>query len=278
MDFGSVFNSILEAISKPFTADHISQTALSVILVIAILAGFKILQLITNSLTRNHLSVQASMLLRKIIRYTGYSVVCLMVFDWLGIDVSGILGAAGIAGIAIGFAAQTSVSNLISGVFLIAEKPFSVGDVLTIGEVSGTVMSIDFLSIKIQTFDNRFVRIPNETIIKSNVVNITRYPIRRLDISITVPYGLDMDRVLRLLQSVASDNTHVLDNPEPFIVIDKFSSSGVDILFGVWFERYDFMGVKNSIHIDILRRFAQENIQIPYPVMDIRVNSHTSAI
>ncbi len=278
MNFGTIFDTIAQTVTAPFKGEALQKTILAVALVLVIIFIFKVTQVVTARLAKGRLSVQSAMLVRKFIRYTGFVVVCLVVFDKLGIDISGLLSAAGIAGIAIGFAAQTSVSNVISGVFLIAEKPFAVGDVLTVGDVAGTVMSIDFLSIKIQTFDNRFVRIPNETIIKSNVVNITRYPIRRLDISITVPYSCEVQKILATLARIATDNIHVLDNPEPYIVVDKFSSSGIDIMFGVWFERYDFMGVKNSIYTDIISVFKEENIVIPYPQMDIHVKSGSSAV
>jgi small-conductance mechanosensitive channel len=270
MNFGTVLDTIVQTLSAPFRGEAIHQTVLAVALILAIGVAFKALQLLAGRLAKGRLSVQSAMLVKKGIRYTGIVIVCLIIFDRLGIDISALLGAAGIAGVAIGFAAQTSVSNVISGIFLIAEKPFAVGDVLTVGDVAGTVMSIDFISIKIQTFDNRFVRIPNETIIKSNVVNITRYPIRRLDIAVTVPCPSDIASILSTLAEIARGNTYVLDNPEPLIVVDKFSPSGIDILFGVWFERHDFIETKNSVYADILRVFGERNIAIASPRLDIR--------
>ena len=76
------------------------------------------------------------------------------------------------------FASQTSVSNIISGIFLISEQPFQVGDLIKVGETKGVVLSIDLLSIKLRTFDNQLVRIPNENLIKNELSNITRFPIR----------------------------------------------------------------------------------------------------
>ena len=113
----------------------------------------------------------------------------------LGVKLTALLGAAGIVGIAVGFASQTSVSNIISGLFLISEKPFAIGDVLKVGGTTGIIQSIDLLSIKIRTFDNLFVRIPNEKILSSEVTNITRFPIRRMDIVFQVDYGQDLARV-----------------------------------------------------------------------------------
>ncbi|MCA9616745.1 MAG: mechanosensitive ion channel, partial [Myxococcales bacterium] len=100
----------------------------------------------------------------------------------LGFDLSVFLGAAGILTVAVGFASQTSASNVISGLFLIGERAFGVGDVIEVGGISGEVLAIDLLSVKVRTFDNLFVRIPNETLVKSNVTNLSRFPLRRIDL------------------------------------------------------------------------------------------------
>ena len=105
----------------------------------------------------------------------------LSIFD---IDLTALLGAAGIAGLTIGVASKNSVGNIISGIFLISEKSFQVGDVVKIKDKTGIVYSIDLLSIKLRTFDNLYVRIPNENIINSDVTTVTRFPIRRMDINI----------------------------------------------------------------------------------------------
>lgn len=242
-------------------------------LVLLVLASFKIVQVIVVRFLKGRVADQNAVFVGRLIRYTAFTVAAMTVFNRLGIDLSALLGAAGIAGIAVGFAAQTSVSNVISGLFLISEKPFQVGDSIQVADVSGIVQSIDFLSVKIQTFDNRFVRVPNETIIKSNVVNVTRYPIRRLDVWLTVSYADDLETVKRILEEVARDNVYVLDNPEPLIVLDKFDASGINILFGLWFEQSDYLSLKNSIMIDVKRRFERDGVTIPLPRLDVRVSN-----
>ena len=151
---------------------------------------------------------QRQMIARKAITYAGFVLVLMAVLAELGVKLTALLGAAGIVGIAVGFASQTSVSNIISGLFLISEKPFAVGDVIRIGGTTGIIQSIDLLSIKIRTFDNLFVRIPNEKILSSEVTNITRFPIRRMDITLQVAYGEDLDRVRALLADVARANRY----------------------------------------------------------------------
>lgn len=238
---------------------------------ILILAFFRILQTIVNKTLRKTMPEPKAQLIRKIIRYTGYVVAVASILQSMGINLSALLGAAGIAGIAIGFAAQTSVSNLISGLFLISERSFQIGDVIKTGDITGIVMSIDLLSVKLQTFDNKFVRIPNESIIKTNVINITRFPIQRLDITVGVSYNSDLKKVIAVLKDIAAKNKYVLDNPEPLILIDKIDASSINILFGVWFEQSKLIELKNSIIIEIQECFAKEGIEIPHSKMDIYI-------
>jgi small-conductance mechanosensitive channel len=182
-----------------------------------------------------------------------------------------LLGAAGIVGIAVGFASQTSVSNIISGLFLISEKPFAMGDVIKIGGTTGIIQSIDLLSIKIRTFDNLFVRIPNEKILSSEVTNITRFPIRRLDVVFQVDYGQDLGRVHDILAEIARANPWCLDEPEPVIVLSEFKDSGIEVLLGLWFSKSDFLQLKNSIMQDVCRRFADEEVRFAHPNRLVRI-------
>ena len=155
----------------------------------------KIASTTTRRLSAKRLSAHHAQLTRRVIFYTILALFAVMALHQLGFDLSVLLGAAGIFSVAIGFASQTAASNLISGLFLIGEKPFAVKDVVKIGNTTGEVLSIDLLSIKLRTFDNLFVRIPNETVMKAEVTTLTRFPIRRLDLSIGVAYKEDIARV-----------------------------------------------------------------------------------
>ena len=221
--------------------------ALRVALIVVVgLAFFRVLGALLGRLLGKRFSEQATMIVRKAVSYAGWVAVLFLVLSELGYDLTVLLGAAGIAGIAIGFASQTSVSNVISGLFLLSEKPFAVGDTISVGDVTGVVLSVDLLSVKIRTFDNRYVRIPNESIIRTQVTNVTRFPIRRMDFAIGVAYREDVARVEGLLRDVARRNPDVLDEPEPFFMFKKFGDSALEIVFGVWFVKTDYVAVWNS--------------------------------
>jgi len=208
---------------------------------------------------------QQGMITGKGIKYFGVMIILLTLFHELGFKLAPLLGAAGILGIAIGFASQTSVSNIISGIFLIVEKPFVVGDVISVGDIQGEILSIDMLSIKLRTFDNRFVRIPNETLIKSPVTNVTYFPIRRADLKISVAYKEDIARVRKVLLELANKNPLCLQEPEPLVIFQEFGDSSINFTFAVWTQRTDFLKLRNSLQDEIKARFDQEGIEIPFP-------------
>ena len=243
-----------------------------------IVVGFPLLFLVSkwvHKLTIKKFSSQHAMIYEKLVFYAGITILVLSILMELNFKLSVIFGAAGIAGIAIGFASQTSVSNIISGLFLIAEKPFQVDDVITVGTSTGVVISIDTLSVKMRTFDNKYIRIPNETIIKSEVVNVTKYPIRRVNVDVGVAYKEDIDRVRKVLLDVAFQNPLCLNEPEPIIVFNGYGNSSIDFMFGVWAVREDWLKLKNTIMEDIKKRFDEEGIEIPFPHLSLYTGSVT---
>ena len=230
-----------------FTADKliiILRSALLIFLGLPII--FFLSKWLRKSLTKKFTAQQA-MIFEKIIFYSGIIIILISVLNDFGFKLSHLLGAAGIIGIAVGFASQTSVSNIISGFFLIGEKPFEVNDVIKVGDTTGVVLSIDTLSVKLRTFDNKFVRIPNETLIKSEFTNITKFPIRRVDLNLGVAYKEDIGKVRTVLKDIALKNPLCLNEPEPVIILSGFGSSSVDIFFGVWAVKTDWLKLKNSI-------------------------------
>lgn len=210
-------------------------------------------------------SAQQGMVVGKIVFYSGILVILVTVLMELGFSLAPLLGAAGILGIALGFAAQTSVSNVISGFFLMAEQPFVVNDLIQAGEHRGRVLSIDMLSVKLRTFDNRMVRIPNEHLVKTELLNLTRFPIRRVDIPVGVAYKEDVGRVREILMEIAGEYPRSLMEPEPQFFFEGYGASSLDFLFGVWTRTDHFFEVRNDLRQAIKDRFDEEGIEIPFP-------------
>jgi small-conductance mechanosensitive channel len=223
-------------------------------------------------------SRQEVMLARRLVYYVLIGLVLATALHQLGFQLGVLLGAAGILTVAIGFASQTSASNLISGLFLIAERPFVVGDLITVEGLTGEVLSIDMLSVKLRTFDNLFVRVPNEQIIKSTVTTLTRFPIRRADLQVGVAYKEDLRKVKEVLFAVADRNPLSLDEPKPLLIFKGFGDSAIQFQFSVWAKRENFLELKNTMQEGIKAAFDESGIEIPFPHRTLYAGSATGPL
>lgn len=247
---------------------------IAIILVIGLFITYTAVYLVRKFLP-NRWSRQRKMIVSRFVQYSGLTILFLILVSELKINLAAIFGAAGIIGIVLGVASQTSIGNIVSGFFLVSEKSFELGDVIRIGDKTGTVYSIDLLSIKIKTFDNLLIRIPNQTVISSEVTNVTRFPIRRIDIEVGVAYKEDLEKVRSVLEQVARQNTLCLDEPEPLYSIRHFGASSINILFGVWVEKDNYLKVKNALFREIKQAFAEAGIEIPFPHISIYTGEAT---
>lgn len=230
--------------------------------------GFPLIKLLKKIIMKflsKYLNPQSEMIAQRFVWYTLLIILVVTALNQLGFKLSALLGAAGIFGVAIGFASQTSFSNLISGMFMISEKSFSVGDTIQVGATTGEVLSIDLLSVKLRTFDNRFIRIPNENLIKTELINISRFPIRRTDLLIGISYNTDVRFALQVLKNIVKKNQYSLHEPSPSFSVQDFTDSVINIKIGVWTLNNNFAECTNSIRLEILDAFQNEQIEIPFP-------------
>ena len=204
-------------------------------------------------------------ILQKVTFYGIYGMAIAMSLSQLGVDLKVVLGAAGVLTVAVGFAAQTSASNLISGLFLIIERPFGVGDIIDVDRFRGEVLAIDLLSCRIRTFDNLHVRIPNETMVKSSIVNRSFFPIRRVEVLVGVSYNADARRVQSILIDLCKEEPLVLQNPAPVCVFDSFGASSIDFKLMAWGKIDVVDEIPSKLRERIKLRLEAEKIEIPYP-------------
>ena len=236
----------------------------ALLLIVGIPATFALSRILSRwAVKRYH--PQAGLVVGKLVFYPLVLAVLAAALATFGVSVAPLLGAAGVLGIALGFASQTSVSNVISGLFLIGEQPFVVDDAITVGSTTGRVLSVGTLSVQLRTFDNRFVRIPNETLIKSEVVNLTRFPIRRMDINIGITYSTDSRYARDVLLEVAAEMPKALTEPEPQVWFDGFGESSIDLRLSVWTVRESYGEVKNEVQHRIKARFDERGIDFAFP-------------
>lgn len=219
---------------------------------------------IAKRFSRHH-----ALVVRRCIFYLIFIIFFVSSLQHLGFKLSVLLGAAGVFTVAISFASQTAASNLISGIFLLFEHPFKVGDTVEVKGITGVIESIDLLSTKMKTPDNKLVRIPNEAMIKSEITNLSYFSTRRIDLIVSIAYECDVSQVKTMLLKIADDCEQVLKEPAPYVSIDNFANSAVELKFMVWVNTAEVTLTRNILQEKIKHVFDREGIEIPPPQITV---------
>ena len=215
-------------------------------------------------------------------RFSGaiiYATAVVLALDILGINVMPFIAGAGVAGIAIGFAAKDTLSNLIAGVLLIVDRPFEVGDRIEVwsapaGSASwGDVIDIGLRATKIKTTDNIVIIIPNNEIMKRDIVNYTIISTKiRVRINVGIAYDADIERAKDLIINVAKSVDWISKTPAPKVVVRNFGESSVDLQLRVWIDdARKRMDTISHVTDKIKTAFDKQGIEIPYPRRDITI-------
>lgn len=222
-----------------------------------------------RAFTATHMSHRFSKHHSQIIsRLLFYIILLLFLFSGikqLGFNLTVFLGAAGIFTVAISFASQTAASNLISGIFMLFEQPFKIGDTLEIQDITGTVESIDLMSTKLKTPDNKLIRIPNETLIKSKITNLSFYKERALTCTVNINLQSNITQARNLLMQVANDNPFVLKNYPVDVCVEAFLDGGIVLQLITWVRNKNLKNTKTQLYENIKTVFDQEGIALVDP-------------
>jgi potassium efflux system protein len=203
--------------------------------------------------------------IRVAIGYAGVAVAALVGVSAAGIDLSNLALIAGGLSLGIGFGLQNIVQNFVSGLILLAERPFKVGDWIVAGDVSGTVKKISVRATEIETFQRQSVILPNSNLINGAVGNWThRNKLGRIEIRVGVAYGSDVRRAHAILTEIARSHPMVLKNPEPFVQFTNFGPAALEFEVRIFLADITSSGsIQNDIRFAILEAFDRENIEIP---------------
>jgi len=193
------------------------------------------------------------------------------------IDATAWLASAGVVGIAVGFAARDTLANLFSGVFIVVDAPYKIGDFVNLdsGE-RGMVTHVGLRSTRILTRDDIEITVPNAVIANEKIVNESsgRWIKRRLRIKTSVAYGSDADQVVELLLQIAKDHPDVTHSPEPRVRLRALGDSGLEFELLGWISEPVYRGkVTHELLMDVYRRFGQAEIEIPFPQTDVHVRN-----
>ncbi len=231
-----------------------------VALVLSKLVTIQVRRALKDKMSHDHLG-----LLNKVISYAIIVIAILWILPILGFEPSGLLVAGGIVAVAIGFAGQSIIGNLISGLFLMGERPIKTGDLVEISGNLGTVEDIHIISTSIRTLDGLFIRIPNETVFTSSITNFSANPVRRFEFTIGISYADDADKAIKVIRDTAAAQPLILISPPPQVYVENLGDSSVDIMARFWAPTDSWFGVRMELLWKIKKAIEAEGIEIPFP-------------
>lgn len=247
-----------------------------IIAVILVIIGFKIISVITRKFvkarifanvensTKNFIRSLVSILLKVMIGMTALAI--------LGIPMSSMIAVIGSCGLAIGLALQGSLSNIAGGFILLLLKPFTVGDFITSGEITGTVEEIGIFHTRVVTLDNRRIIVPNSTISNATLTNVTALKERRVDLTFTAAYNADIDLVEGTLLDVCQRHPKTFDNPAPFARLSAHKDNALEYTVRVWCKSEDYWDVYFDLIKQVKIAFDEKGIEIPFPQVVVTEN------
>jgi potassium-dependent mechanosensitive channel len=229
---------------------------------------------------RRQLDLGARDAIKKLIHYSLLFLGVMMAISVIGLNLTSFAFLTGALGIGVGFGLQNTVNNFVSGLMLLFERPFKVGDMLVVDNETGTVRKIGLRSTVIETFDRSELIVPNSQFISGKVTNWTRSNhVARIKIAVGVAYGTDIKLVLQLLKEAAESDHRVLSDPAPNPLFLNFGENSLQFELHAWLaDVNNLLSARSSLCQEIARRFQEAGVEIPFPQHDLHVRSVDAAV
>lgn len=282
--FGVETGAFTDIISSVFTGIQIGEFSFSLTSVLLAVGLIFVGIVITRSvqgwlenryLPRTSLDTGLKASIRTGIGYIGIILSVVFGLSYMGLNLENIALVAGALSVGIGFGLQSIVSNFVSGLILLAERPFKAGDWIVVGEEQGIVKRINVRATEIQTFDRATVLVPNSEFISGAVKNrVHRDTLGRIDIPVGVGYDSDPEQVRDILLDVANNHPLTLSYPEPAAFFIEFGASSLDfMLFAYLADVGNGYGARSDIRFEIFKRFKEAGIEIPFAQSDVTIRN-----
>jgi small conductance mechanosensitive channel len=243
--------------------------AFAVLIIGLLLAGI-ISRWVERAMTRSsRFEPTVANFLSSVVKYALWALVLVTVLAQFGVETTSILAALGGMALAVGLALQGTLSNVASGVMILVQKPFKVGEAISAGAVTGTVQQIGLFTTELKQFDGLFVMVPNSELWNQAIVNFTRHATRRLELVVGIGYGDSMDQARRDQLALAEADDRVLDDPAPVTFVNSLDDSSVGIGMRVWCKTPDYLGLSWDLTEAAKARFDETGISIPFPQREI---------
>ncbi|MGH8077253.1 MAG: mechanosensitive ion channel family protein [Lysobacter sp.] len=227
-----------------------------------------------RAFTRANLEATLRGFLRNILYAAMVVVIVVAALQFLGAPMTSVLAVLGAAGLGIGLALKDSLSNIASGVMLMVQRPFRVGDFVQAAGLEGTVEQIRVFQTRMHTPDNRTLVLPNSLITTAPIINFTANPKRRIDLVVGVGYDDDLKLARATLLEVAAAQPKALKEPAPEVLVTALAESSVTLELRVWAKTADLMAVKSAMTEAVRNEVIGRGLNIPYPQRVLHVYHH----
>jgi small conductance mechanosensitive channel len=197
-------------------------------------------------------------------------VIC--VLGMLGIEMASFIVILGAAGLAVGLALSGTLQNFAGGVIILIFKPFKVGDLIDAQGFLGSVYEIQIFNTILKTPDNKTIIIPNGGLSTSSMTNFSTEERRRVDWTIGIAYGDDVDKAKEVIKKLCDEDSRILKDPEVFIAVSELADSSVNFTVRAWVNTADYWGVFFEMNEKVYKTFGKEGLNIPYPQMDVHLH------
>lgn len=226
-------------------------------------------RLVTNAMEKRKIDPAVRSFVGSTVNITLQALLILSVIGALGIQMTSFSALLVSAGAAIGMALSGNLQNFAGGLIILLLRPYKIGDLIEIGDETGTVKSIQMFNTVLTTFDNKIIFVPNSSISNGVMTNYSRQKTRRVDLVVGVEYGTEFAKVQKVLEDIIAHDPRILADPKPFIAVNALSASSVDIVLKAWVKTEDYWDVSYDLNRIVYERFNQEGIGFPFPQLTV---------
>jgi len=248
-----------------------------IVLIIILLVGLKLIKALCNTLKKskfmNKLDKTVHNILINIINIGLKILLFISLAAYIGIPMTSVITLIGSAGLALGLALQGGLANLAGGIIILIFKEFSVGDYIEANGVGGTVNDINVFYTTLLTPDNKSITIPNGDLANGIITNYSKTDSRRLDINVSVARNSNIEKVKKVLTNLCEENEMILKDKDIFVRLTNTDDNALVFTIRVWTKPDDYWNLNFDLRENIKIRLDKNNIEIPYPQMDVHINS-----
>ena len=262
----------LEKFQEALTAWGPKVVAAAVVLVLGWIAARMLIGLMRRAMGRGGVDATLIGFLANVVHMALIALVVITALAQLGVATTSFAAVLGASALAVGFALQSSLSNLAAGVMVIFFRPFKAGDFVEAGGISGIVEEIQIFSTKLRTPDNKEVTVPNSQITGDAITNYSARDTRRIDLVFGIGYDDDIQRAKQLLEQIVAADGRVLADPEPVIAVSELADSSGNFVVRPWVSTDDYWVVTFDLTEQVKLRFDADGISIPFPQTDVHLH------